>query len=470
MRNVVLLCLDSVRKDYFDKFARRLTERADVVYDQCRAASGWSIPSHASMFTGELPHVHGVHSHARDFSQIEAATNFLGDLEAHTRIGVSANTYASQNYGFDSFFDVFTQVSNTATFQFESARSPTDPDLSGVSYVDYLARALRDPRPVRSLLNGVSTKFNPYDILFTGRPWPEIRDKGTKKALSDAQYQITATECDDCPVFSFLNLMDAHVPMYHHRGLNRELHTVPNSWTSKSGPTARSVSHHSEEYRDFIEKYTQLYAASIDYLDRQVDAWIDAIQRTTSNQTTVVITADHGENLGTPADEFQFEHHSSLSEAILHVPLVLINPPEGYPETSSTIVSQLELGDLLVNLAHEEVFTVGNEPVIAEVIGHTGEDPGGAYWDRMIRCVYEGSRKLTWDSLGSTKLFEIDFDTPSSQSMIDDGIDGFPDEDSTLFSLDILAAKREAVERSLHTGEPQLDTLRAKQLAALGYR
>jgi len=55
MRNVVVICLDTVRKDYFDRYAPRLQDRADVIYDQCRAVSSWSVPSHASMFDRGAP-------------------------------------------------------------------------------------------------------------------------------------------------------------------------------------------------------------------------------------------------------------------------------------------------------------------------------------------------------------------------------------------------------------------------------
>jgi len=70
-RNVVLIVLDTVRKDYFDEYAYRLQDRSDVTFSNCRAASSWSVPSHASMITGELPHVHGIHTHDRYFDNLQ---------------------------------------------------------------------------------------------------------------------------------------------------------------------------------------------------------------------------------------------------------------------------------------------------------------------------------------------------------------------------------------------------------------
>ena len=470
MRNIVLLCLDTVRKDYFDEFAPRVTERADTVYHQCRAASGWSVPSHASMFTGELPHVHGVHTHARDFTRIEPTETFLTDLPDHARIGISTNAYASRYYGFDSFFDEFAQVSHAGAFQFDHALSPRDPDLWDVGYLEYLRRALVDARPIRSLANGVLATVNPYDFCFSGRPWPELQDTGTKKALSEATSRIVTAERTDRPVFAFLNLMEAHVPLSHHRGLNPDLHSVPHSWTSKDGPSAKDVNRHPAQYREYVQNYEQLYSASIDYLDRLVDAWIDEIQQQTEHPTTVVITADHGENLGSAAEEDRFEHHSSLSEAILHVPLVLVNPPDGYPDTETKLVSHLELGELLVSLARGEGYSFSDGPVTAEVIGHTGENPGGAYWDRLIRCMYADHRKLRWDSLGTTAVFELNLDTETGVTRTTtDGMDGFPAEDTLLFESDILTTKRMALECEPHPNEHVVEGERKRQLAQLGY-
>jgi hypothetical protein len=61
IRSVALLCLDTVRKDYYDECSTRLRSRAETTLERCYAASGWSMPSHANIFAGELPYEHGIH-------------------------------------------------------------------------------------------------------------------------------------------------------------------------------------------------------------------------------------------------------------------------------------------------------------------------------------------------------------------------------------------------------------------------
>ena len=464
VRNLVLLCLDSVRKDYFDEFAPRLRARADVEYEQCRAASGWSIPSHASLFTGELPHVHGVHSHSRDFEPLVQRGTFIDGLAGHRTIGISTNPYLATDYRFDTLFDEFAEILPGNRFRFHDALSPADLDLSNVGPFDYLKRAVQDSRPLQSLANGALYKFNLYEFLFSGRPWPELVDKGTKEALATGRSLVQDCEDSDTPVFAFINLMDAHLPMYHHIGLDRTLHGVPYAWTSSDGPTSHDVSQDPDTHRTFLQRYTALYRASIDYLDRLVAAWIDEIRRTTEHPTTVVITADHGENLGTAGDDYLFDHHASLTEAILHVPLVVVNPPHSFDPCGERIVSHLEVGELNRSLVSDRPFEFGDDLVIAEVIGHTGEHPGGAYWDRSIRAVYDDSIKTVWDSLGRASEYLLDLDEPSTQTLRRSWTDDVPAYDSTLFRAEILEAKRDALEMET---TPSADTDAGPDLSTL---
>jgi arylsulfatase A-like enzyme len=67
-------------------------------------------------------------------------------------------------------------------------------------------------------------------------------------------------------------------------------------------------------------------------------------------ETLIVVTADHGENLG-EIDEMgrqRMGHEASVSEAVLHVPLVVANPNLAARTVSET-VSLKDLYDLFVN-------------------------------------------------------------------------------------------------------------------------
>lgn len=472
MRNVVLICLDTVRKDFFDEYAPRIQERAEVSFEQCRAASSWSIPSHASMMTGELPHQHGVHDHHRDFSGIRKEDTFLGDLPNHFATGVSANVYASSGFGFDGMFDDFCDVSPDRRFPegIHVGRFGYEHKGEGASKFVAFARAcLAHDHPLKSLANGAAVEL---DKALAKLPVPKLLDEGA--SIIAREGVKTVSESPE-PLFLFTNFMDAHAPLRHVRGYDRSLHNASNTWSSgdydkwelnldgKEG-LERNIAD--------VQTHRGLYGAAIDYLDRKVVQFIDDVQAAADEETTFVVTADHGENLGFEAEDYLFAHDSSLSEALQHVPLYVVDPPAGceYDEKEHEYFSHLRLGELLVGLANGETPDVFDERIPAELIGSSIANPpeNPEYWNRMLRCVYEGEEKVEWDSLGESALFQLDHDRPCWQERVETGVP-FEDLDSEFFDEEIVAYKRRAEGGEDEHDGPEVDAATQDRLQDLGY-
>ncbi|WP_336338735.1 sulfatase-like hydrolase/transferase [Haloarcula brevis] len=410
-RNVVVLCLDTVRADFFRLFAPRLRERAGIVYEGCRAASGWSTPSHASMLTGQLPHEHGVHSRAPSFDALDSEKTIIGDLSTHRAVGVSANVYAGSTYGFDSLFDEFVDVSRYRRFPdaLDPAAFVREHAEAGPEKYLALARAVAtDDRPLASLANVALYRAN--DAVrhgpLSGRA--ELFDDGAV-VCSRAATERVGTE----PFFLFVNAMDAHEPQRTARGYRKT--NVPAGWDSEHVSNADVIESPDDHAAD-LRRYRTQYAAAIDYLDRWAMRFVDNLLAATDRETTVVVTADHGENLAYPADDRLFGHVGSLSEGVLHVPLVVINPPSELG-TVSGYVSHLDLRRLIRGLANGRVPDVTRERAAAELLGVTpsNESLSGERWDRLRRCVYEGNSKWVWDESGSVQRFGLDTDRPCWQ-------------------------------------------------------
>lgn len=79
-RNVVLVTIDTLRADHLGCYGydRPTSPRLDALaasatlYTRAMASSPWTVPSHASLFTGLDPLEHGAHSFSvssRDFCQ-----------------------------------------------------------------------------------------------------------------------------------------------------------------------------------------------------------------------------------------------------------------------------------------------------------------------------------------------------------------------------------------------------------------
>lgn len=415
-RNIVLLCLDSVRKDFFTEYAPRLEDAADLTYEQCRAASCWSAPSHASMFTGVLPHRHEIHTYDPSFDSLERDDTFLGDLPDHRLLGVSSNVYASSNFGFDRLFDAFVDVAPHRRFPdgLDTEKFLKECDAQGVRrWVEFLRTAAASPHPGKSLANGGFVKLRQ---LASSLPVPLVFDGGAKANVRSVTRLV---EDAPEPFFLFANLMDAHGPFTPNVHYDRSLYDAPRDWSSDDVDmwdvnNADAL----DEFATDLERLRGLYGAAIDYLDRVVVGLIDEIRDRTDSETTFVLTSDHGENLGFESDDGLIGHSSSLSEGLLHVPLAVVNPPEGSTGHVDSNCSHLDLGRLLVGLADGTVPDVARSRVPSEVVGisQTARTPENyEYWDRMIRSVVREREKVVWDSLGDCTSYTLDPSRPNRQ-------------------------------------------------------
>ena len=467
-RNVVLVTLDSVREDFFREYAPRLRERADIAFSQCRAASGWSVPSHASMLTGQLPHQHGIHVYDRDFSGLAREDTFFEDLPNHRALGASANVYASEAFGFDAPFDAYRSVSPDRRFPdgMDVERWGQDCDEDGIArYAAFVRAALGHDHPLASLGNGILVEIA---HRVADAPFPTPFDDGARLVAKESR-RLVGDESE--PFVLFTNFMDAHGPFYHVWGYDDDLHDVPRSWDSGDYSThTLNTEGVTDENRHHIENTRGLYGAAIDYLDRQVCDLVDWLHANTERETTIVVTADHGENLGYPADEELLAHKGVLTEGLLHVPLLVLNAPDSNVDLDeSRYVSHLELAGLLVGLAKGEVPdpTAGRIP--AERIGSNMADNASeedrAEWDRMIRVVYDGDRKYQWDSEGGRRRYRLDAGRPNWQEPIEGEV-SVSDIEPEFFDNPLREYKREARDRATDVA---VDDATQDRLEDLGY-
>ncbi len=455
---------------------------ADTSFEQCRAASSWSLPSHTSMFTGTLPSEHGIHAEAFDasfdFGDVDREDTFLGRLPDHRTVGLSANSYINTAFGFDAWFDdwgdysigshtgesLFTEGISVNQFMKES-----DEPNALRRYRDFLRTCLSHEHPAKSAANGVWTLVGDHVKRL---PVPEFVDDGasniTKRAVEQAD--------EPGPFFLFANYMDAHTPLRNLVQHDTSMHDVPNSWSSKEiDKWELNVDGAATE--EYTQNYRDVYAAAIDYLDRTLARGIQKLQATADRETTVVVVSDHGHSLGYEADGHLFHHTGSMTEGIVHTPCEIINPPEGWPERVDEYLSHLSLGDLVVALANEEPFdeSLTDERVVSETIGLLGgenatwdrdfSDEELAHWNRMMRVAYEGETKYQWNSLGDRVEYELDHGRPGWQAERATGVE-IPDWARAAFETPLDEYKREA---AATTQDDDFDPEVEQQLKELGY-
>jgi arylsulfatase A-like enzyme len=247
------------------------------------APSPWTVPSHAALFTGELPREVGCH-HENPALPGEPAT--------------LAERLSAAGYRTGAF------VANPWVGRFNGL-------TRGFAYQEAMWEIQRSLR-----------SFAALQLL--GRLFPPTVGKGAP-ALIRRTLDWWDSAGDE-PSFVFLNLMEAHSPFHQVPGAARydveDPHTVGERTqiAQARGPDSIDYPRPGE-----AEAARRLQAAGIRYLDEQIGALIEALrERGRLAHSVVAVTSDHGEAFG----EHGFHGHMvGLYEETLHVPLVLHYPP-----------------------------------------------------------------------------------------------------------------------------------------------
>jgi len=315
--NVVLIIWDTVRANSLSLYGydRETTPqleriaRTGTVFENAISTSPWTLPSHASMFTGRLPHEMSADWFvALDRRQPTLAERFR---EAGWRTGgfVANHHYTSDDSGLDRGFDRYQDffVSLTQTLVTSSFfQTP-----SGLGAL--LGARSRSPRAVLKAMLAL-------DLYPTRR-----RTSDRKHAnVVNREFLAWVDGLDRRPFFAFLNYFDAH-----------RAYWSPDDVYARFADTSRT---------------TNRYDAAIAYLDAQVGALVDSLDaRGLLDRTLVVIASDHGELFG---EHDQTGHASNLYRNVLHVPLLLRLPgtvPAGF--RVEPIVSMVDLAATISTLA-----------------------------------------------------------------------------------------------------------------------
>ena len=110
--NVLLIVLDTVRADRLSLYGyrrptsptlERLAKRG-IRFDEARATAPWTLPSHASMFTGRWPHELDVDWYTPLGTKFPTLAEYLGS-RGYATAGFVANVhYCSYDFGLDRGF------------------------------------------------------------------------------------------------------------------------------------------------------------------------------------------------------------------------------------------------------------------------------------------------------------------------------------------------------------------------------
>lgn len=334
-KTVILVVLDSLRYDVFSEYLREqngpfLPQFRDsaVEFRGGTAAAPWSLPSHASMFTGKYPREHGaLRFNTRLSDDTPTLVQKLND-RGYTTACFSSNEFVMPEYGFGNWDHCPDHYGKAL---FADANSPTSEEAGIRKVTDALGKVARSDKPGKSLLNAVHSQ---------ARRVPALVDDGGKAMTEDATTWIRNRASDE-DVFLFCNYMETHV-------MHKKLSSVANKlWNVKNGNrlTMLESNLRSKEFpsngftlsAEAVRLYRELVADELRYLDRLLARLYGALRKTNrSDDCLFLLCSDHGDGLG--ENGFVYHDFGGLTEPLVRVPLLVSHPDVG-PETVEQRVS-----------------------------------------------------------------------------------------------------------------------------------
>lgn len=306
-----------------------------TVFNNAIAAAQWTVPSHASMFTGLYPSEHQMfQSYSVMSEQVETLAERLQRGGYYTAgfcnnplVGVINNGLRRGFYSFLNYSGLLTSRPNQAG---------KSPGLVG-RYRQFFKGVLA------KFLNRVQDAFARSDTLlalsFTPLMVPlwqtALSFKGnTAKSLEDTASLLIERQGiqPQQPIFAFVNLMGTHMP-YH----------PPRAYIEQFAPHVLQ----DRDARNFLQRFNSdvygwlapltgaldqqqkktldgMYDAEVAHQDMQLGHFFEQLRQSGRlDQTLVIICADHGEHLG----EKQLMGHSlSIYNELVQVPLIIRDP------------------------------------------------------------------------------------------------------------------------------------------------
>lgn len=341
--NVLLIVLDTVRASSTSLGGKETTPNlrklgnSGARFEKAIAPAPWTLPSHASMYTGLYPSEHGTVTHRDVLSpDYETLAEQLWDAGYSTGL-FTANAFLTGMFGMDQGFDTVRYIESTANKLFDDAfdftqftwanefDSPGDmiPKLAGelskgstIKNTANLGKFLTNTLKRKIMRNGQSHQSAEWDAT----------------AIDNCIDFVSANRGDD-PFFAMVNLTQAHGPWAFNEEKLRAIGVTPSElgsteeWETvadRSGDNwgfAKGEITFDEAEREMLGC---LYEAWIHSADQELGRLFQALEANSiAEDTLVIVTADHGECI---TEDDLLGHELSVSEHTTHVPLMIDGP------------------------------------------------------------------------------------------------------------------------------------------------
>ncbi len=384
--NVLVIMLDTVRVDRLSTYGyeRQVSPHLDALagegvrFDRFFSSSSWTLPAHASLFTGLYPARHGATQENLELRREHVTLAERFAQAGYSTFGASSNSVVSEDSGLARGYSEFVEAFRPAVYE----RFGGERHLNRAAFAEFLDERPRD-HPFFAFLNFVEPHL-PYN------PPRPVRSRFLREGYAESDVERAVK----------LRMKDHYLLP---AGLPPE--------------TLRILS--------------DLYDAEIALLDAHLGSLIDDLRaRQLLEGTLIVVLSDHGENLG---DHGHLAHVFSIHNTLLHVPLV-VRFPDG--DLAGTVRADVaEIRDLYPTLLRycgipfedrgygrdlfapdagasgavavseyyypEQVLSIFSKDELTSRAGHFDR------FRRRLRSAQDDRHKLVWDSTGKRSLFSV---------------------------------------------------------------
>ncbi len=461
--NILFIVMDTTRADHFSCYGykRETTPHIDqiagegVLFKNAVSPSSWTLPSHASMFTGLFPVEHGTgHVSSHLPPGIKTMADFL-KAEGYKTLAYSNNPWVSFFTGLSRNFDDFQE-----------------------GWKKY------DDRYFYEMLYNNAVQF-----MRRHDPTWQVRDHGAARTTEYVKKWIRKHH--QSPFFVFINFMEPHLP-----------YDPPEPYKSLYLPTditdgdVRKFSPSSKDVRGFLVERERdpkelsvidaLYDGEVRYVDEKIGELYELLKELDIiHNTLIIITSDHGDNLG---DHGIVGHAFGLFNTLIDVPLILRYPE--YFEPGTVVEEKVQTTDIFYTVldavgvkGHSSKLNLGRS-LIQRINGNDYQDfliaehdkPVNALrWannlgidarhvDKDQRTIIMNGYKYIETSLGEEELYHLDQDPTESENILQEYREVAAD-------LKTLLTGVYAEVPSLHAvpEDRQMDRETMEQLKSLGY-
>ena len=420
---VILISLDTVRADTLSCYGgpEGATPRLDEFaagaarFERCVSSAPWTLPSHASMFTGLYPLEHGAHTFL-------PGAGHQGDnvFALHPRFETLAEALGARGYATAGI------VANSI----------------------YLRPGL-----------GLEAGFQTWDVR------RQSGAKVTDRALAWLDETAPEDGAPARPRFLFINYLDAHRPYATGDPNDRP--------RAELDELIAQVMVRGEEPGELGERVQGLHQKAVSHLDAEIGRLLEGLkERGLFEPAIIVITSDHGEAFGAHGT---VEHSKDVYEDLVRVPLMVKGPLQKVGSTPGEPASSVDVPGLIAShLAGTDAESAsdlfsrvpGSHLVLSENhFSRLGDLVRyGDRFRRERRAIYDGDLKLIIDSSGRHELYNLALDP--------DEMDNLMLKDAAGFKR-LIGADAAFAERNRFRGEPalpgQLTELERAELGVLGY-